>query len=147
VDGVGPGGVIDEEDPNNWSIELTSAIAVETVEVLINGEVVWTAKGIGAGKSRTYSGTLELPAGGWVAARAHGGETSWPAMDSYPFAHSSPIWIGAVGSTDPTALAAAKADLLRALDSAELRVAEAYGNADITMLMSRLAAAREELKE
>lgn len=147
IDGVGPGGVVKGNQHANWSINLTSAIAVDTVEVLINGEVVWMSEGIEAGEARKYSDSLQLPEGGWVAARAYGGETSWPAMDSYPFAHSSPIWITEVGSTDPTGLATAKADLLRALDSADARAFEAYGDADIATLKARLAAAREALQE
>ena len=52
---------------------------------------------------RSFSGRIDVPAGGWIAARVHGGAARWPVQDSYPFAHTAPVWFGAVGSTDPTA--------------------------------------------
>jgi TolB protein len=51
--------------------------------------------------TRPNSGRVSLPADGWIAARARGGATVWPSIDSYPFAHTGPIWIGSVGSLDP----------------------------------------------
>ena len=47
-------------------------------------------------------------------------------MDSYPFAHTAPLWIGKVASTDPAAARRAAGELLTALDVAEERVRTAY---------------------
>ena len=75
---------------------------------------------------RELSGILNLPAGGWVAARAHGGEERWPGMNGSVFAQTSPVWIGEVGSYDPGAADSAARDLLRALDFSEAEVRERY---------------------
>ena len=96
--------------------------------------------------SATYRGTLAAPSGGWIAARAHGGATEWPAMDSYPFAHTAPIWIGAPGSTHPDAAARAAKDLLAALDVAEGRIRRSYEGTETPRLLGRLAAARQKLQ-
>lgn len=141
-----PGGVVGAGQ-QSWSVDLTSALAVETVEIVVNGAVVWSSAGIEAGDTRSYSGTVDLPNGGWVAARAYGGEMAWPGMDSYPFAHTSPIWIGAKGSTDAGAKAAAQAELRAALDSAKTRVSGAYDDADkLKRFNARIEAAKAALK-
>ncbi|MGB2388261.1 MAG: CehA/McbA family metallohydrolase [Henriciella sp.] len=142
--GSRPGDVIASGE-QDWSVELAAALAVERVELLVNGKVVWSDTGVSAGQSKRYSGTVSLPEGGWVAARAYGGDVRWPVMESYPFAHSSPVWIDHVGSTEPGALAAASADLIRALDFAETRASESYEGAEVTKLMGRLDAARAAL--
>lgn len=139
-----PGGVI-SAGTHTWSIDLTSALAVDNVEVVVNGEVVWQSNGIKDGYTKNYNGTVNLPEGGWVAARAHGGRMTWPGMDSYPFAHTSPIWIDHVGSTDAAAEAAAKADLLNALDNARNRAKGAYGDQQIDKFNSRIEAAIQAL--
>lgn len=131
----------------SWTLELASAVPVERVEVLVNGEVAWSGPGLSAPGRKSLSGTLELPAGGWVAARAYGGETTtWPAMDSYAFGHTSPVWIGRVGSTDPAAEAAAARDLLRIVRAGEQRLEAGYQGTEIPNLRERFRQAREELE-
>lgn len=146
VEGVKPGGVIQAGD-QEWSITLTSALAVEAVEIVVNGEVVWSGKGVANGESRAYSGTVTLPEGGWVAARAHGGVMAWPGMDSYPFAHSSPIWIDRIGSIDAATATNAKSDLRKALASARSRARSAYGDQGIDRFNARIDAALDALRE
>ncbi|MCA1780258.1 MAG: hypothetical protein LC637_13015, partial [Xanthomonadaceae bacterium] len=72
---------------------------------------------------------------------------SWPTMQARPFAHSSPIWIGEIGSTEPGAKAAAAADLTRAIDAAEKRAQEAYGEIEINRMQARFEEARATLAE
>src|SRR5205085_2345944 len=55
--------------------------------------------------------------------------TEWPAMDSYFYAHTAPIWIGRVCSSDPAAAREAARDLLRALAVSETRINAQYGGA------------------
>jgi hypothetical protein len=88
-----------------WRVDLRSAVPVERVEIVVNGEVVHEEAGLDAPGTRVLEGTVELPAGGWVAARARGGDSGWPLMAAEPFAHSSPVWIGSRGSMDPLAAA------------------------------------------
>ena len=95
---------------------------------------------------QTYRGTIKAPTGGWIAARVHGGTTEWPAMDSYPFAHTAPLWFGSSGSTDPAAASRAARDLLAALDVAEERIRRSYAGTETPVLLGRLAQARRKLQ-
>jgi len=98
--------------------------------------------------SRTYRGNVGLTAGGWVAARARGGEPVWPAMDSYAFAHSNPVWIGRVGSTDRAAMRRSAAALGPVVDAAECRLIAGYGGAEnVPRILEAFAAARRRLAE
>ena len=148
MSGARPGDALSKGGATSFELELHSAVPVETVELLVNGAVVYTSDGLDAAGSRSYEGTVDLPAGGWVAARAHGGQTVWPAMDSYPFAHTSPIWIGQIGSTDRQARFEAAGELGLLLDSAESRIVERYqGRENAERILATLAAAREKLQQ
>jgi len=144
---AGPGSVHAAGQRASWTIDLHSAVPVERVEVLLNGRVVWSGAGVDSAGSRRHTGTLQLPAGGWVAARAIGPETTrWPAMDSYAFGHTAPVWLGRVGSTDPDAERTAAGELLRALDVAGRRLEAGYAGAEIPALRAHFAAARDSLE-
>jgi len=106
---------------------------------------VWSGSGLAQPGSETYRGTVKAQAGGWIAARVHGGVTAWPAMDSYPFAHTAPVWFGSVGSTDAAAARVAAQELLAALDVAEQRVKQSYGETPTPALLGRIRAARQKL--
>lgn len=132
-----------------FSLTLTSTATLETVEIVVNGQVIQTLKGIEAGQSETYRGNLVLPEGGWVAARAYASEQrddSWPSMHARPFAHSSPIWIDKIGSTEAGARKAASADLLLGINAAEKLAKEAYGERPMPKLYKRFEDARNVLK-
>lgn len=146
--GKHPGDALPGGGSTPWELTLHSAVPVDTVELLVNGEVVWTDTGVTGPGSRTYRGVVQLPAGGWVAARARGGEPVWPAMDSYAFAHSSPIWIGRVGSTDRDAMRRAAAALGPLVDDAQSRLITGYGGAEnVPRLLETFAMARRRLAE
>jgi TolB protein len=68
------------------------------------------------------------------------------SMDSYPFAHTGPIWIGRVGSLDPEAARASARDLLAWLDVADKRLEEGYEGSAIPTLEARFAGARRKLE-
>lgn len=143
---VGPGGTV-PAGAVDFELTVATATSVDMVELIVNGEVVQTWEGLEASGSKVLSGTVDLPSGGWLAARAHGGEVEWPAMDSYPWAHTAPIWIGTVGSTEPGARSAAAADLLRALDVSTERLRAGYRGAEIPRLEAHFAAARARLEQ
>jgi TolB protein len=147
VDGVQPGDVVEASRPKTaWSLAVATALPFDRVELLVNGVVVWTGDGVTQRGARTYGGAVDVPSGGWIAARVHGGTTAWPAMDSYPFAHTAPVWIGSVGSIEPASARQAATDLLAALDVAESRLRQAYGSAPATAVLTRIAAARSKLQ-
>ena len=147
VEGQRPGGAIERGGEVSWTLTLASTGAVGQVDLLVNGEVVDTASGLDGPGVRELSGILNLPAGGWVAARAHGGEERWPGMNGSVFAQTSPVWIGEVGSYDPGAADSAARDLLRALDFSEAEVRERYGELPIPRILERFTLARARLRE
>jgi TolB protein len=129
-----------------WELVVASASPVDRVEIMVNGQVAWSGEGLKAAGLQTHRGTIKAPAGGWIAARVQGGTTEWPAMDSYPFAHTAPLWFGSPGSTDPAAASRAASDLLAALTVAEARVKQSYGETDTPVLLGRIAQARQKLQ-
>ncbi len=112
----------------------------------MNGEVVWSGGGLEIPGQQAFSGTVELPSGGWVAARAVGGETVWPSMDSYAFAHTGPVWIDHRGSTEPGARRAAAEELLAVLEVARNRLMAGYGDTPIPQLVARFDEAEQRLR-
>jgi TolB protein len=148
-DGIKPGDLTDS-GKQKYALNITSTIDLEIVEIIVNGQVVQTLEGIKGGKTTNYQGHLEVPTGGWVAARAYSANQradSWPTMHARPFAHSSPIWIKHIGSTDKAARAAAAADLTRAINTAQKRAKKAYGERPMPRLNKRFNAALMALKE
>jgi TolB protein len=67
-------------------------------------------------------------------------------MHARPFAHSSPIWIGEIGSTDDIARAEAAADLIRAIDAAEMQARRAYQDTETPRMKARFDEARAKLR-
>ncbi len=145
-DGARPGDTV-AAGTRSWRVDLHSTEPVDVVEIIVNGEVVQSYDGIAAGESRRYEGTVDLPDGGWIAARAHGGGGEWPGMAVDQFAHASPVWIGEVGSIDDDAAARAARELLAAIDFAETTARDAYGDTPVPRLLARFAAAREVLRQ
>ena len=148
VGGLQPGDVIASgarEVP--FTLGVYSAVPVDSVAIVVNGATVWTGAPPDSSGRREYSGRIRVPAGGWVAARVLGPTIDrWPAMAEYAFAHTAPIWIGQVGSTDPTARKAAAAELLRALGVAERRLKVGFAGADIPRLEAYFGEARGRLE-
>jgi TolB protein len=146
VDGAMPGEVTPADRSAEWSLQLHTTVVVGSVEVLVNGEVV-EALEAGDGPHQSFSGSIDLPEGGWVAARVTGPETTaWPGMDSYAFGHTSPVWIGAVGSIDRAAELRSVAVLTAALAGARTRLDQAYGDTPIPTLHERFEEARAALE-
>ncbi len=146
VDGARPGGVVEADGRARYTLAVHATVPVTRATVLVNGEAAATHDLAGGGTSWDLSGSLDLPEGGWIAVRITGPETAgWPGMDSYAFAHTAPVWIGAVGSTEPGARRRAAEELLAALDGATERLRAGYAGADIPRLEAHFARARAEL--
>lgn len=146
VDGREPGDVIAAPAGRqvDWKIDAASAVPVEKVEIVVNGKTVWSGAGF-SGK-QSFAGRISVPAGGWVAARIYGGTVRPPFADSYPFAHSAPLWFGRAGSTDAASEKASARDLLRWMDVAERRLNQGYEGAKVENLRRRFAEARRMLE-
>lgn len=148
VAGMSPGDVI-ENGEQDYTLTIASTVALDRVDIMVNGQSVQTLKGIKAGKTEVYKGKVNLPKGGWVAARAYASELEadiWPSMHTRAFAHSSPIWINQLGSTDKTASIAAASDLLRAINASQQQATKAYGERPMPKLYKRFEQAKSKLE-
>ena len=147
VAGNGPGEVVDSSGGMvSWSANVHSALPFERLEIFVNGTVVETLEGNTQAGSKSFQGSLQVPEGGWVTARVMGENSGWPAMDSYLYAESSPVWFGEVGSTDSAAARQSAQNLLMLLDVAEKNLKAGYGNAPIPNLLEHFAKARTRLE-
>jgi TolB protein len=148
VNGTESGGTINATSNQavQWKLVAWSSVPVEKVEILVNGQIVWSGKALEQPGHKTFSGRINAPRGGWIAARVHGGTIRPPMMDSYPFAHTAPIWFNQRGSSDPDTAKRSAQDLLRWLDVAEKRLNEAYAGSPAVMLKKRFADARRNLE-
>ncbi len=108
-------------------MEVYTSSPLDQIELLVNGKVVWQSKVTLQGGTKTFSGKIAVPSGGWVAARVVGKTTQWPMMDSYPFAHTSPIWFNKVGSVDKQAQKESARLLLKTLQLSWSKINAAYG--------------------
>lgn len=147
-EGLKPGDIT-ESGSQKYVLKIASLWPLERVEIIVNGTVVDTLEGVSTKQLTKYTGTVDLPTGGWVAARAYSlapDKDSWPTMHVRPFVHSSPIWINSVGSTMPTTYRQAADDLTKALNAAETRAKLAYGKRRMTKLYDRFEKARAALR-
>ncbi|MEJ8568177.1 CehA/McbA family metallohydrolase [Elongatibacter sediminis] len=148
VTGQGPGSALEmPAETVEWSLSVHSALPYDAVEIFVNGVSVQKLAGSDEAGSADYSGTIESPAGGWITARVTGASASWPALDSYLYAETSPVWFHAVGSIEPEARRRSAADLLRVLNASETRLIEGYGNTPIPDLLGHFQNARVRLRE
>lgn len=96
VDGKQPGDEIrlgpGQPTSLNAKIDVRSIVPLESVEILVNGAVTKRWMPGGEGSSWTFETSVDLPAGGWVAARAIGAASRYSG-DAFPFAQTSPVYI------------------------------------------------------
>ena len=147
ANGKGPGEVIESSDGTvNWTVNVHSALPFDSLEIFVNGTIVQTFEGNPLVGSKNYQGSVEFPAGGWITARVLGENTGWPAMDSYLFAESSPVWFDKVGSMDPAAARQSAQNLLMVLEVAEKNLKAGYGNTPIPNLLEHFGKAKTRLQ-
>jgi TolB protein len=85
--GIKPGDIIDS-GKQKYALNVTSTVDLKTVEIIVNGQVVQTLRGIEGEETTDYQGLMEVPKGGWVAARAYSANqhaNSWPTLHARPF--------------------------------------------------------------
>jgi TolB protein len=147
VGGKEPGQAVEVDgDRIAWALDVHSALPWDRVEIMVNGTAVQSLDGHSTAGSLRYAGEIEVPRGGWATARVLGENTGWPAMDSYLFAETSPIWFGQVGSTEPAARQQSAETLLMVLNASEAKLREGYGEAPIPNLSSHFEQARTRLR-
>ena len=72
--------------------EASSILPMESLDILVNGKVVSATKPDDPYRIELDT-TVPLPASGWIAARVTGPEKVHWLMDSYVYAHTSPIYV------------------------------------------------------
>ena len=145
IDGKIPGQAVAVKKLVPWELELATANEVDHIELICNGEVIWKSNEIVKGYSK-FAGVAKIPKGGWLAARVFGSTSQWPLMDSYPFAHTNPIWIGAVGSVDPLVRKKSAQTLLKVLQLSWAKINTAYAGNQIPRQAAEFQKAKEKLE-
>jgi Tol biopolymer transport system component/cyclophilin family peptidyl-prolyl cis-trans isomerase len=96
VDGKRPGDEIrlSAGQPTNLSVNINvkSISPLDTVEIMVNGEVTKSWMPGGDGPSWTFETSVDVPAGGWIAARAIGPSSRYVG-DTFAFAQTSPVYV------------------------------------------------------
>jgi TolB protein len=148
VNGKGPGLAVDvSEGLVTWELKVHSALPLDSLEIFVNGVVADKQEGLTQAGSKSYTGTVVAPVGGWMTARVMGPDGGWPGMDSYLYAETSPVWFGQVRSTDPDSVRQAAKTLLLVLDESEKSLEEGYGENPIPGLLGHFGKAREQLSK
>jgi TolB protein len=129
-----------------WNLTVHSPVPYDKIEIFVNGKVVATQTSNQKMGSENFKGHVKIPAGGWITARVSGGATTWPVLDSYPFAESSPIWYHYRGSTDTYAAQQSAVELLKVLEVSTSRLKLGYGNNTIPKLSAHFERAKEKLE-
>jgi hypothetical protein len=118
VNEQGPGAVLRQGGTFNAVVEVTSIVPFDRLEVIVNGQVADTVTPTGDGRTASFSGSVRLPEGGWVAARVVGKAHPFVG-DSYVFAHTSPVYVEHNGQ--PWISAADAAFLGEVVDAIKIR--------------------------
>lgn len=75
------------------AVRVASIVPLERVEILVNGRVALEARAGADGQiPARVTGQVDLPEGGWIAARAIGPAHRYVG-DSYAFAQTSPVYV------------------------------------------------------
>jgi TolB protein len=71
--------------------EVMSIAPVDTLDILVNGDVVKTIHASDPAHA-SFDGSVDLPQGGWIAARVSGPPSKYLG-DDYTFAQTSPVYV------------------------------------------------------
>lgn len=76
-----------------YQVRMRSIVPVDHLELISNGKVVKAFDLMGDRTSGEFTGTLNLAEGGWVLLRAWNEQATFPVLDIYPYATTSPIYV------------------------------------------------------
>jgi TolB protein len=101
VEGKGPGEEIAIAGAGRTELQVkanaVSIAPLERLEIIVNGRVAATSKPADPLQA-AFTGTVAIPHGGWIAARAVGPASRY-VSDSYAFAQTTPVYIVRDGKT------------------------------------------------
>ena len=95
VNGQHPGSIVNLDDGDGIRVEgfMRSAVPIDHVELVVNGEVVRTVDTDSSRMSADHSGEFPIEESGWVLLRAWN-DTSHPmTLDLYPYGTTTPVYI------------------------------------------------------
>ena len=108
-------------------LDIAAFVVMGLLVAIAVGVFLWLARLPGrVARDLDHPYVQAISVGGWVTLRVSGENIGWPALDSYLYAESSPVWFGEVGSTDPAVASAAAEKLLMLLDVAEVKLKAGY---------------------
>jgi len=81
-----------------FKASLRSIVAVDHLEIICNGRVVRELKLAGEHTRADEEGILPISSTGWCLLRAFSDQATYPVLDLYPYATTSPIYIHVEGS-------------------------------------------------
>jgi hypothetical protein len=147
VAGAGPGDEISAaaaREPLRYRGFLRSAVPIDHLELVLNGQVLRTIALEGKRQSADFEGTLPAGTSGWVLVRAWNDAAHPDIFDSYPYGTTNPLFIA---SASRAASCGADAEyFLRWIDRLEL-AASARGDynteAERAAALGEIRAARE----
>lgn len=77
---------------------LRSTVPMDHLELICNGQVALDLKLAGNSESADEKGTLPISTTGWCLLRAWNEKGTYPVLDQYPYATTSPIYVTVEGS-------------------------------------------------
>jgi hypothetical protein len=96
VDGHEPGAEIDlaASAPSGLRVtaEALSIARIDSMQIIVNGEVAQTIAAREDSLRISFDGEIDMPEGGWIAARVLGPASDYFG-DDYAFAHTSPVYV------------------------------------------------------
>ena len=100
VDQAAPGDIIETTENKmtfNFESFLRSAISIEHLELIWNGEVIKKYKWKEGRRNVDFKGTIQVEGSGWLLLRAWNSEAHPDIPDCYPYASTSPIYVRSKG--------------------------------------------------
>ena len=102
VNGAGPGSVLTfkETETVTYSGFLRSAIPLDQLQLVRNGQVIRDIEINEDGMSADFSGEVDFSESGWLLLRASGSDSHRDLFDIYPYATTSPAYVD-IGNVGP----------------------------------------------
>ncbi len=96
VEDKGPGEELDLADPGTVRVHgrVWGVVAMERVELVVNGNVVRTWQSDGDRTSFDFDDGIDFSDSGWIHLRVAGNrDDRWPLDTTYPQAFTNPVWV------------------------------------------------------
>ncbi len=98
--GQGVGGEIrlEKKKEVQFSVEMSSIVPVDHLQIVCNGKVAREVAMDSDHKSARATGSIPIEDSGWCVLRAFSDKAEYPILDSYPYATTSPVYVSVAGA-------------------------------------------------